>query len=803
MPFFHEQSTLRGRITGSSLSIEANTASFTAEITDANTGESRVLDATQEVVLTFDPQNLKAQGIEKMRPGSLSEAGGTTTFLLTKRGLSLDVYDEIGAVANAKEWVVGTEFGITTGHINTDYQKKRIDGTESWENAMSFLGQLLTKAGLRIGQSPALLTSGASATTSLVTWGAVSDGEFAVTLDGVAIEVTGIDFTNIGDLDGVADRIEVALRAVTSSVERVRVSGSTFTIQSADSTSTSAITVLSTIAAPSGTDISGAGGTNFLDMDTGNGTITAAADTPIVGDGNLTFQDSFNSAITLSTIAAAAGADEKAKVSINDTTSDFLINKFTAGTNVTIVETNDGGNESLTINALSTNPSTSLTTGENVDAGNALRIKSDGFVHKALSLQISEFEITASSNLSTKVSVCQIDTDKIVHIYQKTTDFDVYGIVKTWDGEVWTDSAEQVIIASGNVGGLRAVKIDDNKFVLAYNEATTGKVVVSTVSGTTISSGTPVNFQTSYQTSRLHDIVSSATDAFSLCYMDDATSDRADAVSATVSGTTISLGTPVQLNSTTFSGNNTTIVKLDTNKVACLYKVSGTVVLRMRIATISGNTMSFGSEVTTGASHASIAVSGSSQIDTDVFLMTASDTGGITLYTCTVSGTTPTIGTGQVISTAAGLAAATFLSANRIFFSYTGIDAAVLENKFLSASGTVSTLEEIGPTATPFTVASNTSLDTALVNDSIANLVVYNTTDTEIESNNTAYNLFIGFADTTVTSGNPVSTNIVLDDNQSGLSVGTQYFLGDAGSVRIDGSVKAGIALSATEILKN
>ena len=49
--------------------------------------------------------------------------------------------------------------------------------------------------------------------------------------------------------------------------------------------------------------------------------------------------------------AITADTDVKAGVSSNDTTPDYLLNKFTAGTAITIVETSDGGDETLTINA--------------------------------------------------------------------------------------------------------------------------------------------------------------------------------------------------------------------------------------------------------------------------------------------------------------------------------------------------------------------------------------------------------------------------------------------------------------------
>ena len=51
------------------------------------------------------------------------------------------------------------------------------------------------------------------------------------------------------------------------------------------------------------------------------------------------------------TVSQGSGSstDEKVKVSSNDTTTSYLLNKLTAGTNVTLTETNDGGNETITI----------------------------------------------------------------------------------------------------------------------------------------------------------------------------------------------------------------------------------------------------------------------------------------------------------------------------------------------------------------------------------------------------------------------------------------------------------------------
>lgn len=268
------QSTLKGRVTQNSLSKEGFTSSFTAEIFDAFTGESRTLDATGPIILTFDPQNRRGEGIEEAIPDDWSESSGTYTFTNTLRGISLDAHDDAGAYANAKEWPVGTEFGITTSPQNQNYLKLLLAGTKAFANTMEFGASQNFRNTLNFVHTPAYLTCGSSPTTNAATWAAVTDGEFSIDIDGTTREITGIDFSNVGNNDQVASVLQSAIRTVTSGTEEVEWDGTRFIIRSGNTGSTSAITVTSTVAAPAGTDISGAGGTNFLDGDTGNGTVT-------------------------------------------------------------------------------------------------------------------------------------------------------------------------------------------------------------------------------------------------------------------------------------------------------------------------------------------------------------------------------------------------------------------------------------------------------------------------------------------------------------------------------------------------
>jgi hypothetical protein len=122
--------------------------------------------------------------------------------------------------------------------------------------------------------TPAFLTGGNAAEATFNNWLAVLDGSFRITINGTLRNVTGINFTGVTSMADVATMIQTAIRALTLSTETVAWSVNHFIITSALTTSSSAITVTS--ATGGGTDISGAGASNWMDCDTGNGVVTNA-----------------------------------------------------------------------------------------------------------------------------------------------------------------------------------------------------------------------------------------------------------------------------------------------------------------------------------------------------------------------------------------------------------------------------------------------------------------------------------------------------------------------------------------------
>lgn len=127
---------------------------------------------------------------------------------------------------------------------------------------------------IMLGVYPAFLTGGTSAQSTPGTWAAVGDGSFRITIDGTAYNVDAIDFTGNTTMALVAATIQAALRTATSSTENVVWDTNHFIIYSILYEPTSEVSVTSTSTGVVGTDISGAGASDWMDSDTGNGVVT-------------------------------------------------------------------------------------------------------------------------------------------------------------------------------------------------------------------------------------------------------------------------------------------------------------------------------------------------------------------------------------------------------------------------------------------------------------------------------------------------------------------------------------------------
>ena len=125
--------------------------------------------------------------------------------------------------------------------------------------------------------SAAYLTGDTGAEGTFGTWAAVTDGSFRITIDGTAYNVDAINFTGDLSMADVAATIQAEIRTATGALETVVWSTNHFVITTVNSSS-SAITVTETSTGTVGTDISGAGASDWMDADTANGVVTDGND---------------------------------------------------------------------------------------------------------------------------------------------------------------------------------------------------------------------------------------------------------------------------------------------------------------------------------------------------------------------------------------------------------------------------------------------------------------------------------------------------------------------------------------------
>ena len=155
----------------------------------------------------------------------------------------------------------------------------------------------------------------------------------------------------------------------------------------------------------------------------------------------------------------------------------------------------------------------------------------------------------------------------------------------------------------GNVRGV--FDSSTNKVVLAIKDNNNdGKAYVGTVSGDTISFGSPVTFETNNIEAVAITFDSNANKVV-ICYKDEGNSNYGAARVGTVSGTSISFGTKVTFTSSAIADNGITFDS-NLNKVVFVYKdVSDSSYGKAVIGTVSGTDISFGSPVTFNAGNTS------------------------------------------------------------------------------------------------------------------------------------------------------------------------------------------------------
>ena len=155
---------------------------------------------------------------------------------------------------------------------------------------------------------------------------------------------------------------------------------------------------------------------------------------------------------------------------------------------------------------------------------------------------------SASANYDDITSVYDPDNNKVVVIYRKGSNF--YSIVGTVSGTGISFGSEFQIV-TGGAGENPSLVYDtySNKVVFIYRNGTTGTAIVGTVSGNSISFGTPVIFESGGASGYYAAIFDPSENKVVISYLYYSSPETGRVVVGTVSGTSISFNTPVQFSS--------------------------------------------------------------------------------------------------------------------------------------------------------------------------------------------------------------------------------------------------------------
>ena len=311
-----------------------------------------------------------------------------------------------------------------------------------------------------------------------------------------------------------------------------------------------------------------------------------------------------------------------------------------------------------------------------------------------------------------------------------------------------------------------------NRTVIAYrnNSNADGEAIVGTVSGTSISFGTAVTFESA---SSGINYIATAYDANAekvvIAYQDGDDSNYGKAIVGTVSGTSISFGTAATFESADTQHISATY-DANAQKVAIFYQDRGNSYAGTGIVgTISGTSISFGSPATFLASQAwnmsSSYDSGSQKI---VVIYSDRNTAGSNtwhgnLVVGTISGTSISFGSPLV-----------YEAAYTAYSQDIAYDANAQRHGIIYADG------------------GNSYYGTAIVAEAVG---------TNLTSEN-----FIGFAENDCTDNGLATIQLggLVNDKQTSLTAGQTYFVqtdGTIGTSADSPSVTAGTAVSSTEIL--
>lgn len=250
----------------------------------------------------------------------------------------------------------------------------------------------------------------------------------------------------------------------------------------------------------------------------------------------------------------------------------------------------------------------SFTADGSISQGNTVALQTNGTV-KAIT------ETSASETMGSATTFEAASTEYVAVAYDSNAQKSVFvyrdggnssyatAVVATVSGTS-ISFGTPVVIDSGDSSTDLSVTYDVNadRIVAAYGRFSTsvyeGRAAVGTVSGTSISFGTPVAFNTSSNTRDLAIAYDANAQKVVIVFKDGGNSSKGTAVVGTVSGTSISLGSEV-VYETGFANDNAIAYDASAQKVVVAYRDSAASGYgKAVVGTVSGTSISFGSSAT-------------------------------------------------------------------------------------------------------------------------------------------------------------------------------------------------------------
>jgi len=421
----------------------------------------------------------------------------------------------------------------------------------------------------------------------------------------------------------------------------------------------------------------------------------------------------------------------------------------------------------------------------------------------------------SNSNGVTNIgSVYDSDSQKIIVAYRDTGDsFKGKAIVGTVSGSSISFGSE-VEFNSGNSQYNQVAYIGSSKVLISFKDATAslGKAIVGTVSGTSISFGTAesVGVNTEYNDA----IYDPDTGKAVVFYRDIPNNQYGTARVATISGTSISFGTAQVFESAT-SNYIDGLYDTANNKVVVFYHDSGNSGrLTGIVGTVSGTDISFGTPANI-SNQDCYYTSSAYDINSSKCLVASSNASNLgKIVVATVSGTDISFGTPVTFTTGAAdwVSLVYHEEAKKHLINWT--EGSVGKMSTATVSGTSATVT----TATTFQNVNSTYHHSSY--DANAKKIVVSYSDNSNSARGTSNVVDLTYTSTTLTSENYIgiskggavadtkgaTVDIIgaVNDEQSSLTAGQQYFVQTDGTIDTtadDPSVLAGTAISATELL--